>query len=161
MRKILQLLLFALLFAPAAYACGGMDHAGYELPVEELVVKTAAGDTHKFHVELALTPDAAMKGLMDRKEMPEDHGMLFVFNDVRPRNFWMKNTLIPLDIIFINTDGTIRHIHENAVPHDETAIPSNGPVQYVLELNGGMAAKMGLKPGDMVHQLVMGNSLAQ
>ena len=74
--------------------------------------------------------------------------MLFLFPRVAERNFWMKNTYIPLDIIFLNGENVIHHIHENAVPHDITQIPSNGPVLNVLEVNAGITAKLGIKAGD-------------
>ncbi|MCB9991796.1 MAG: DUF192 domain-containing protein [Rhodospirillales bacterium] len=123
----------------------------FALDTETLVIETPGGEKHKFHVEIAATPDTMTRGLMYRSSMAEDHGMYFMFPTVKDRNFWMKNTLIPLDIIYIREDGIINHIHENAVPLDETPIPSKGPVQNVLEINGGMAAKLGLKPGDKIY----------
>jgi uncharacterized membrane protein (UPF0127 family) len=106
---------------------------------------------HTFHVELALGPLDQLRGLMERTSLPADEGMLFVFPDEQPRSFWMKDTLIPLDMIFIRQDGTIGHIHANAAPNDMTSIPSQGPAMAVLELNGGTAAKLGIKPGDKVY----------
>ncbi len=127
-------------------------------PAQPLSIIRADGVPQDFNVELALTPAAQQQGLMFRKQMDENHGMLFVFpGDETERAFWMKNTLIPLDMIFIRKDGTIHHIHENAVPEDLTSVPSNGPVMAVLELNGGVSAKRGLKPGDVVHHTVFGN----
>lgn len=117
---------------------------------EKLVIRTAQGEEFLFNIEIADTPETIMRGLMFRSSMPEDHGMLFLFGQERPRNFWMKNTLIPLDIIYIRADGKIGHIHENAIPHDETPLPSNGPALMVLELNGGVTDRLGIAPGDEV-----------
>ena len=106
--------------------------------------------TH-FKVEIAVTPDQMARGLMFRESMPENEGMLFYFGgEEAERRFWMKNTLIPLDLIFIRADGRIHHIHENAVPRDLTGIPSHGPVAAVLEINGGLSKKLELFPDDRV-----------
>ncbi|MAZ76889.1 MAG: hypothetical protein CMH31_06280 [Micavibrio sp.] len=90
---------------------------------------------------------------MHRTTLAENAGMLFYFGAEQPRSFWMKNTLIPLDLIFVKLDGTIHHIHENAIPKDETPLPSQGNVGAVLEINGGLSKKLGIKPGDTIkHQ---------
>lgn len=128
--------------------------------IDRLAVVTPAGPKD-FVVELALTPSEMQKGLMGRESMPSNAGMLFFFGDEAERGFYMKNTLIPLDMIFIRKNGLIHAIHEKAKPHDETTIYSKGPVAAVLELNGGAAAKYGLKPGQQVHHAFFGNSLAQ
>ena len=147
--------LFIIVFLFAGVSC---SRGGNTLPVADIVIEKAAGGKETFRVELALNRDDQAYGLMNRTEMADNAGMLFVFDDVAERAFWMKNTLIPLDMLFINPDGTVRHIHENAVPHDLTAIPSNGPVKAVLELNGGAASKYGLRPGDTVrYSEVFGN----
>ena len=104
-----------------------------------------------FDIELALNRAQQSQGLMNRTNMAEDAGMLFVFPDEAERGFWMKNTLIPLDMIFIKANGVIHHIHENAVPHDLTSIKSNGPVMAVLEINGGLSQKLNIKVGDSVN----------
>jgi uncharacterized membrane protein (UPF0127 family) len=118
-----------------------------------LQVHTQAGKTYDFTVELALTPEEQAKGLMHRTVMAENAGMLFYFGADQPRSFWMRNTLIPLDIIFVKLDGSIHHIHENAIPEDETPIPSLGNVGAVFEINGGLSKKLGIKPGDTIkHQ---------
>lgn len=110
---------------------------------------------HRFDIEIVTTVQDMARGLMHRTEMAEDAGMLFDFSGEEvERAFWMKNTLIPLDILFIKNDGTIHHIHENAIPHDLTSVPSRGPVGAVLELNGGIASKLGLQKGDkLLHQV--------
>jgi len=103
-----------------------------------------------FQVELADTPELQEHGLMDRTELANDHGMLFVFPVEQTVSFWMHNTLIPLDIIFIKQDNTISQIHAMAKPMDDTPIPSGGMIKSVLEIAGGQAAAQGLKIGDKV-----------
>lgn len=111
--------------------------------------------THVFQSEVMKTMEERGKGLMFRQFLPQDRGMLFDFMRDELVTMWMRNTYIPLDMVFIKTDGTIHHIHERAQPLDETTISSNGPVRFVLEINGGLAAKLGLKPGDKVrHALI-------
>ncbi len=105
---------------------------------------------HVFQVEVMRTAEEKARGLMFRQFMPEDRGMLFDFEQEQPVSMWMRNTFIPLDMLFIKADGVVHHIHARAQPLDETPIPSNGNVRYVLEINGGIAAKLGLKPGDRV-----------
>ena len=119
------------------------------LLVEKLAI-TATGKKHVFDVEIARTPAEQAYGLMNRKSMPMDYGMLFLFQTEDERSFWMRNTLIPLDMIFIREDGTIHSIHDSAIPHDLTPVLSKGPVLAVLEINGGRAAALGIKPGDRV-----------
>ncbi|MDW9445993.1 DUF192 domain-containing protein [Sinorhizobium meliloti] len=108
----------------------------------------ASGRTHDLTVELATQPDQREQGLMYRRQMAPDHGMLFDFGETRPVMMWMKNTYLPLDMLFIASDGTIRTIHENAVPHSEAIIDSREPVAYVLELNAGTVKRLGVSPGD-------------
>jgi len=121
-----------------------------------LVLKTAEGD-FTFEVELADTQQLRAQGLMFRQELADNKGMLFDFQEEREVAFWMRNTFIPLDMIFIAADGTVMNIHENARPQDETSIPSGFPVRFVLEIPGGRSAQIGLKAGDkMLHPLVEG-----
>jgi uncharacterized membrane protein (UPF0127 family) len=110
----------------------------------------AGGSTYKFEVELATTPAEREQGLMFRKSMAPNAGMLFLYPSEQPVAFWMKNTLIPLDMLFLKADGSIARIAHNAVPLDETPIPSNAAVKAVLEVNGGTAATLGIKEGDKV-----------
>lgn len=130
-----------LFFAGYAYA-----QATFE--TQELLIQTASGKTHSFTVELALTPDQRAQGLMHRESMPLDHGMLFDFGEARPVSMWMQNTPLPLDMVFIQRDGTISHIHRKSVPFSQAIIDSRGPVNFVLELNGGRAAALGISVGD-------------
>ena len=117
---------------------------------QNLTIQAQSGKTHSFEVELALTAEQRAQGLMHRESMPSDHGMLFDFGQTRPVSMWMKNTPLPLDMLFIRKDGTISHIHERAVPFSEAVIDSRGPVAFVLELNGGRAAALGIEIGDRV-----------
>jgi uncharacterized protein len=122
--------------------------------LERLEIATASG-RQVFQVEVMRTPEEKSKGLMFRQYLPEDRAMLFDFQREEAVSMWMRNTYIPLDMLFIKQDGTLHHVHARAQPLDETAISSSGSVRYVLEINGGLAAKLGIKPGDKVaHQLI-------
>ena len=105
---------------------------------------------HAFNVELASNDAERSRGLMFVKSLPEGQGMLFDFKRDQPVSFWMHNTYIPLDMIFIAGNGRILHIAENAKPLSDDLIPSQYPVRAVLEVIGGTAEKLGLKPGDRV-----------
>lgn len=110
-----------------------------------------------FTVEVARTPDERNRGLMHREEMPRSAGMLFVFERPKPVSFWMRNTLIPLDMVFLDEFGVVQRIHENAIPLDETPIPGGENIQYVLEINGGLASQLGLTPGtELRHPALVG-----
>jgi uncharacterized protein len=131
--------------------CAGGEEYVSGLPVEKVVVQKADGGSETFDAEIAAKPMDIHVGLMFRKEMDKDHGMLFEFEgEPRQESFWMKNTLIPLDIIFIAPDGRIVNIHRNAKPGDMTPLPSLEPVTAVLEVNGGQADERGIKIGDKV-----------
>ena len=110
----------------------------------------SSGRKHRFTVEVAETPEQQAQGLMNRQSLGPDRGMIFPRNPPGDASFWMKNTLIPLDIIFIRTDGTIARIAENTVPMSLDPIPSLEPVGAVLEIAGGRSAELGIKPGDKV-----------
>ena len=116
---------------------------------ERLVLHTEKG-AFTFNVEVVDTPESRAQGLMFRESLADDAGMLFDFKEVRPVSFWMQNTLIPLDMIFIAPDGTVETIHVNARPLDTTSISSQVPVQFVLEIPGGRSVEIGLAPGDRV-----------
>ncbi|WP_046119550.1 DUF192 domain-containing protein [Ensifer aridi] len=117
---------------------------------DKLRLITAKGRTHDLTVELAIEPDQREQGLMYRRQMAVDHGMLFDFGETRRVIMWMKNTYLPLDMLFIAEDGTVRTIHENAVPLSEAIIDSREPVAFVLELNAGTVKRLGIRPGDRV-----------
>jgi uncharacterized membrane protein (UPF0127 family) len=111
---------------------------------------------HVFAVELATTPEEQAKGLMFRRSLPEGQGMLFDFHQEQPTSFWMKNTYISLDMIFIRADGRILRIAENTVPRSEALVPSGGPVRGVLEVIAGTSKKLGIAPGDRVAHPIFG-----
>ena len=117
---------------------------------DSLEIVTSTG-RHGFQIEIANNDATRERGLMDRRYMAANHGMLFEFDREAPVAFWMKNTYIPLDMIFIAPSGVVTHIVANAEPLSERVIPSAGPCVAVLELNGGAAASIGLKVGDKVH----------
>ncbi|MBX2833800.1 MAG: DUF192 domain-containing protein [Micavibrio sp.] len=123
----------------------------------EIDIKTAEGQVYHLNVELAETRAQQARGLMFRTEIAENSGMLFAFDDEVIHTFWMKNTLIPLDMIFVRHDGKIHHIHQNAQPQDLTPITSKYPSLAVLELEGGMADKLGIKVGDVIFHETFGN----
>ena len=121
---------------------------------ERLVVETGNGPVD-FSVELALDPADRASGLMNRKSMAADHGMLFKFDQSRQVLMWMKNTPLPLDMLFIDETGVVIRIANNTTPFSEAVIPSGGPVRYVLELNGGTSEKRGISAGDRVRHRVI------
>jgi uncharacterized membrane protein (UPF0127 family) len=103
--------------------------------------------TLRFRVEVADDAAERSRGLMYREELPRFGGMLFVYDAPEPVAFWMKNTLIPLDMLFFDASGRLAAVHENAVPGDLTPIPGGDAIQYVLEINGGAARRLGIVPG--------------
>jgi len=133
--------------APAPEAAAlGVPQSGLE--VVRLTVISANG-VHRFKVEVAATPEQQQHGLMFRTSLSPDRGMIFPLEQPRFASFWMHNTLIPLDIVFIRSDGTIARI-ATAKPLDDTPVPSGEPVAAVLEIAGGRAAELGIAPGDRV-----------
>lgn len=142
--------------APAASNVAGGAVGQPPVGFEALEVVTPSGRT-RFFVEIADNDAERERGLMFRKELAPDRGMLFNFHQPREVAFWMKNTLIPLDIIYIQADGTVLSIARNTTPKSEAPIPSGGPILGVLELAGGRAAEVGLMPGDRVeHRIFKG-----
>ncbi len=112
-----------------------------------------------FTIELADTPEERSHGLMFREEMARSAGMLFVYETPRAAQFWMKNTLIPLDMIFVDPQGRVQHVHENATPGDLTPIPGGSNILAVLEINGGLARKYGISEGtEMRHRVFSKNA---
>jgi uncharacterized protein len=143
-----QVALAALLALVIFFAASvGFTAQGGELDSLEIVTATGR---HAFQVEIANNDATRERGLMDRRYMAPDHGMLFEFDRAEPVAFWMKNTYIPLDMIFIAPSGVVTHIAANAEPLSERVIPSGGPSIGVLEVNGGVAASIGVKVGDRV-----------
>jgi uncharacterized membrane protein (UPF0127 family) len=159
MRRRLHFIVSALSFFVALFAIlAALGSAGrlsaVELQPLEIVSKTGV---HTFAVEMAVTPEEQARGLMFRRELPEGQGMLFDFQREQPATFWMKNTYVSLDMIFIRSDGRILRIAENTVPLSEALVPSGGAVRAVLEVVAGTARKLAIVPGDrVVHPIFSG-----
>lgn len=147
MRNRLALVLVLLAVASGAWAA--------TFRTSTLAIVTG-GTEARFTVELAETPEQRSQGLMHRKSMAPDAGMLFDFGRVQPIGMWMKDTFIPLDMLFIRADGTIAAIAENTVPHSLEAILPPEPARAVLELNAGTCRKLGIGPGDRVLHWIFG-----
>jgi hypothetical protein len=127
---------------------------------DKAVLHTAKGD-FPFSIEIADNDATREKGLMFRTSLAPDAGMLFDFHKEQVATFWMQNTLIPLDMVFIGEDGTVRTIHVNAHPMDTSTIPSEVPVRFVLEIAGGRADEIGLKVGDKMTEDRVGTPMDQ
>lgn len=138
------LVLFGLLAA-----VGPVRSANSQTRLQTLEIASKTG-VHAFSVEIVDNDADRAKGLMYRKELPEGRGMLFDFQREQEVSFWMQNTYIPLDMLFIRADGRILRIAENTEPLSTRMIPSGGPVRAVLEVIGGTARKLGIAPGDRV-----------
>jgi uncharacterized membrane protein (UPF0127 family) len=149
----------ALALSGASVAVGGIalaqDGQAMMLPVDAapLVAATASGK-QQFYIEIADDNSERERGLMFRQDMPDNRGMLFVFEASRPVGFWMKNTPMPLDMVFIRADGTIASIQQ-AEPFSEAVVSTPAPIRFVLELKAGTAAKRGLKEGDKLDHPVI------
>jgi hypothetical protein len=151
MRSEAAALLVVLLVAttPAAVAC------------TPDVADIRQGDSRlRFTVEVADDAAERARGLMFRESLPRFGGMLFVYEEPQPVSFWMKNTLIPLDMLFFDATGRLVHVHENAVPGDLTAIPGGDAIRFVLEINGGTASALGLAPGAELRHPAVDDDLA-
>ncbi|TWI92715.1 hypothetical protein JM93_00259 [Roseibium hamelinense] len=143
---------FSIFFACSGFLSALLLHAqALDVPLrtEQLAISTESGEL-LFTVEVAEKDIERSRGLMFRTEMPSDTGMLFVFERQGQRYFWMKNTPLPLDIIFITNDGEIVHIAKQTTPFSEDIIPSREPARYVLEINAGLSDELGIKAGDKV-----------
>ena len=127
-----------------------ITHAQPELPREKLTIITHDGKRHEFTVEMAKTPDQQTIGLMFRTHVADDGGMLFDWGVPRESQMWMRNTLVPLDMVFIDADGSVRGIAENTVPRSLAVIASHGPVRATLELAAGVTEKDDIRVGDRV-----------
>lgn len=151
-RSILLLLLL-----PLVLGAGTAVAQLQRFPTARLTIVTAGGP-HEFTVELATTPAQMEQGLMFRQSLAPDAGMLFDFKSPQTVMMWMKNTWIPLDMLFVDASGHIVNIHERAVPGSLATIGSAAPVRAVVELNGGTAARLGIRPGDEVKFPIFGNA---
>ena len=114
----------------------------------------------RFSVEVADDAEERSLGLMHRETMPRSAGMLFAYESPQYVAFWMRNTLIPLDMIFMDNAGVVQRVHENAIPLDETSIEGGESIQYVLEMNGGLAGRQGISPGTVLRSPVIGSKAA-
>jgi uncharacterized membrane protein (UPF0127 family) len=153
-------LLALLAIVPAFALAQGDEPTGPqpELPKEKLVIVTRDGVQHGFNVEMALTLRQQTVGEMFRPRIPEDGGMLFDWKTPRESTMWMRNTVAPLDMIFINADGTIRSIAEDTVPESLKTIDSRGPVRATLEVAAGTAARLNIRVGDKVRQRIFADA---
>ena len=141
-----------MLLLVSALECGFLSSLAAELqkfPTSELTIVSANGP-HRFKVEVAETPAQMEQGLMFRTSLAPDAGMLFVYPQPTVATMWMKNTLIPLDMLFVDPRGRIVNIQQRAVPQSLDVISAAAPVRAVIELNGGTAARLGIEPGDKV-----------
>jgi hypothetical protein len=150
-----HLLLLATLLFTVSGAIASAQLATF--PTAELTI-VSAGGPHKFTVELARTPAQMEQGLMFRQSLAADAGMLFDYRAPAMASMWMKNTLIPLDMLFVDERGRIINIHERAVPGSLDPIAAAAPARAVIELNGGTAARLGIRPGDRVLFPIFGNA---
>lgn len=148
-RAALTAIAFSLLGLSGGGAWAQAQPAAQEAGLESLVI-VSGGKRSAFQVEVMRSSEQRAKGLMYRRYMPPDRGMLFDFAASEPVAMWMQNTYIPLDMLFIRKDGTIARIAENTEPLSTRTIPSGEPVLSVLEINGGVAKELGIKPGDKV-----------
>ena len=143
MRTFLATLAFVLIGSVASAACG-----------KDTVWLRGDWGQIRFSIELADTPEERARGLMFRDAMPGQHGMLFVYEAPQSAVFWMKNTLIPLDMIFVDRTGVVKHVHHRAIPGDLTPIDGGRDVYAVLEINGGLAQRYGISVGtELRHQV--------
>lgn len=142
---------------PALIQCSP-DHVDLRAPSSGPA--SGAGGQARFHVELAQTPAERAQGLMNRPSLARGAGMLFLYDHAAILSFWMRNTLIPLDIIFLDPRGVVVSIQENAQPLDETPLPSLAPAQMVLEINGGLARRLGIGLGSELRHPAIDPGLA-
>lgn len=149
----LVLVVFVLAAAGAQPATAQQTFAASTMAIE-----TAGAAKFRFKIELAETQAQQAQGLMFRRQMAPDAGMLFIYPKPQVAAFWMKNTFIPLDMLFIAADGRIVHIHPNATPQSEATITTPQPVKAVLEINGGLAARLGVRVGDIARHAAFNNA---
>ncbi|MGL5012644.1 MAG: DUF192 domain-containing protein [Paracoccaceae bacterium] len=144
---------FVMLLALAGPAWAACEEGSLEL-------QTMSGGVSRFNIEVADDAAERAQGLMNRERLPTAAGMLFIYPTPGNVSFWMENTLIPLDMIFIDPTGTVKRVHENAVPGDRTPIPGGTNIKFVLEINGGLARRMGVTEGALVRHPAIDQTLA-
>ncbi|WFE73263.1 DUF192 domain-containing protein [Halomonas sp. M1] len=145
------------LFSMAVLAAGGPLQAACS--AERVDLRGDWGQA-RFSIEVADTEALRAKGLMNREHLPRSAGMLFIFEAPTSPSFWMRNTLIPLDMIFVDPTGAVTHVHHNAIPHDTTPIPGGDNVLMVLEINGGLARSMGIDVGSELRHPRLDDAIA-
>ncbi len=150
---VIAVAFFAFFIAPES----GYAQKNLSFKKDTLRVVKQSGGRYKFNIELARTPAQRQQGLMFREKLPVNSGMLFDYDKAQPISMWMKNTYIPLDMIFINNKGVITHIAKRSVPLSLMPISSNGSVRAVLEVNGGLTDHLGIREGDEVRHAIFGN----
>lgn len=162
-----RIALLALCLLPVLTVPKGAAAAGLSTCAPDRALFVTPEGTVSITVEIADTPNTRAVGLMGRTSLPQGQGMLFIYDQPQQVAFWMKNTLIPLDMLFMDGAGRVRRIHANARPHDETPIPGSMPGdpdpdrQFILEIAGGAAARLGLVPGmAMAHPAVLSEKAA-
>lgn len=139
---------------------GGEGAAAAACRDDVVDLRAAGGARARFTVEIADTPESRARGLMFREDLPESHGMLFLFDPPESVAFWMRNTPLPLDLIFVRADGVVRRVTADAVPFSEATMPSGGPVRAVLEVNAGLAARFGIGEGAEMRHPAFGEDAA-
>ncbi|MGB0960257.1 MAG: DUF192 domain-containing protein [Halocynthiibacter sp.] len=142
-------LVYSALFLVLCLSIFGRGEAALSCAARDLTILTA-DDTHIFSAEIANTFADRQKGLMFRREIAPDFAMLFVMGKTAPVAFWMKNTYVPLDLLFVDAKGVIQTVHQNARPHDLSLIPSRVPVAYVVEIAAGQVQARNIQHGDRV-----------
>lgn len=156
MKKLFHVFALAICVLPMVAAQSACAQAAVSFEKGPLTVQS--GDqSHAFEVEIADSPEETSQGLMFRESMAENAGMLFDFGEPREPQMWMRNTLIPLDMLFLNEEGLIIAIAAGARPHSERRISPGVAVKGVLEINGGVSQKLGIAPGDTVRHAIFGN----
>lgn len=153
-----SLALLPLVLPALAHAQPGADRPQPRLPVEPLVIVTRDGRRLNFTVEMAIQPEQQMIGLMFRPEVKPDEGMLFDWGEPRESAMWMRNTITPLDMVFIAADGRIHRIAERTVPLSLATVASGGPVRATLEMRAGITEQLDIRAGDRVLQRIFGNA---
>jgi uncharacterized membrane protein (UPF0127 family) len=152
---------YAVAWIEAGEARGETRASAHGKVQEERVELVTGSGVHVLNVEIASTPEMQALGLMYRTSLPDTKGMLFPHKEPRELTMWMRNTYIPLDMVFIRADGTVHRIEARTEPLSDRVISSNGPVSAVLEIAGGNAERLGLKPGDKVRHSLFGAAVPE
>lgn len=147
--RFVTLALLAVAFLALSVSLPGPYQAAQAQNADSLTI-ISGEDRHVFSVELANTPESRARGLMYRRSMPDDHGMLFDFGRVEMVSMWMRNTYIPLDMLFVRADGSIARIARDTEPLSERQISSGEPVLAVFEINAGISDRLGIAAGDRI-----------